>query len=162
MIQFDSLLFGGIRQDLCQVAQCGPSNSILSSKFSHTNPFLPALDVEDRYFLFRKQRFVLYVFASYCIEKNNNEKPLLPRIKRKCCRNVEKAQREKMQILKIKAFIHLQCNELNRGHPTFFVAPFSKYLVAFSMMEINFRPKSLICDWSEMNELRFFCSELVL
>ena len=36
---------------------------------------------------------------------------------------------------------YLQCNELNRGHPTFFVAPFSKYLVAFSLMEMNFSPQ---------------------
>ena len=35
----------------------------------------------------------------------------------------------------------LQCNELNRGHPTFFVAHFSKYLVAFSLMEMNFSPQ---------------------
>ena len=38
-------------------------------------------------------------------------------------------------------FLYLQCNELNRGHPTFFVAPFSKYLVAFSLMEMNFSPQ---------------------
>ena len=38
--------------------------------------------------------------------------------------------------------IHIfQCNELNRGHPTFFVAPFSKYLVTFSLMEMNFSPQ---------------------
>ena len=36
---------------------------------------------------------------------------------------------------------YLQCNELNRGHPTFFVASFSKYLVAFSLMEMNFSPQ---------------------
>ena len=36
---------------------------------------------------------------------------------------------------------NLQCNELNRGHPTFFVAPFSKYLIAFSLMEMNFSPQ---------------------
>ena len=30
------------------------------------------------------------------------------------------------------------------------------------MMEIKFCHKSLISDWSEMNELQFFCSELVL
>ena len=29
----------------------------------------------------------------------------------------------------------LQCNKLNRSHPTFFVAPFNKYLVAFLLME---------------------------
>ena len=29
----------------------------------------------------------------------------------------------------------LQCNKLNRGRPTLFVAPFSKYLVAFSLMK---------------------------
>ena len=29
----------------------------------------------------------------------------------------------------------LQCDELNPGHPMFFVAPFSKYLVAFSLIE---------------------------
>ena len=34
-------------------------------------------------------------------------------------------------------YIILQCNELNRGHPTFFLAPFSKYLVAFSLTETN-------------------------
>ena len=40
----------------------------------------------------------------------------------------------------LHAFSALQCNELDRGHPTFFVAPFSKYLVAFSLMETNFSP----------------------
>ena len=35
----------------------------------------------------------------------------------------------------------LQCNELNRDHPTFFVAPFIKYLVSFSLMETNFSPQ---------------------
>ena len=42
------------------------------------------------------------------------------------------------------------------------MAPNSEYLAVFSLMEITFRRKSLICDWSEMNELRLFCSELVL
>ena len=36
-----------------------------------------------------------------------------------------------------RALYILQCNELNWGHPAFFVAPFSKYLVPFSLMEIN-------------------------
>ena len=35
----------------------------------------------------------------------------------------------------------LTVNKLNRGHPTFFVAPFGKYLVAFSLMETNFSPQ---------------------
>ena len=38
-------------------------------------------------------------------------------------------------------WISLQWNERNRGHPTFFVAPFRKYLVAFSLMETNFSPQ---------------------
>ena len=34
-----------------------------------------------------------------------------------------------------------QCNELSQGHPMFFVAPFSKYVVAFSLLETNFSPQ---------------------
>ena len=43
-----------------------------------------------------------------------------------------------MMMMWCEYYLHVQCNELNRGHPTFFVAPFSKYLVAFPLMEMNF------------------------
>ena len=48
-----------------------------------------------------------------------------------CSLNAQRRMNMVILLITQNSWLVLQCNELNRGHPTFFLAPFSKYLVTF-------------------------------